>query len=379
MGPLAGIRVLEIRGIGPGPYAGMLLADMGAEVVVVERSAGTTGITIPAAADVAMRGKQSIAINLKTPEGVATLLTMVEQSDVLFEGFRPGVAEKLGIGPDVCLARNPKLIYGRITGWGQDGPLSQSAGHDINYISLTGSLAAIGGPDKPAVPLNLIGDYAGGSHFLVMGILAALLEVQRSGKGQVIDAAITDGSANLMALFHTLGSLGQWRPDRQSNLLDGGAPFYDVYETADAKHVSLGSLEPQFFAEFVRLAELDPDLFSQQHDVGRWPAQRQALNARFIEKTRDEWAQLFEGSNACVTPVLTHAEAPHHPHNHARQTYLEIGGVTQPAPAPRFSRTQHEAVTPPRREGSDTRAVLNRFGLADDEISTLIAKQAVME
>jgi len=374
MGPLAGFKVIEMKGIGPGPYAGQLLADMGAEVIVVERSSKPSGISIPAAMDISSRGKRNIALNLKSEEGLEALLKLVEGADALFEGFRPGVTERLGYGPDVCLARNPKLVYGRMTGWGQTGPLSHAAGHDINYISLTGSLAAIGKADAPVPPLNLIGDYAGGSLFLVMGMLAAMMEAQKSGKGQVVDTAITDGSASLMSMFYTLNSIGAWGTKRESNMLDGGTPFYGAYETSDAKFVSVGPLEPQFFAELVEKAGFPSHFIQDQHNAEKWPAMKAAFIETFKTKTRDEWAEIFEGSDACVAPVLNFKEAVDHPHNQARGTYIDIAGVQQPAPAPQFSRTVCDTPSAPRAEGSDTAEVLNDWGFSATEIDTL--KQA---
>ncbi len=371
MGPLAGIKVIEMKGIGPGPYAGMLLADMGAEVIVVERSSKPSSIANPSAFDPNSRGKKSIALNLKSEQGLETLLKLVEQADVLFEGFRPGVTERLGFGPDVCLSRNPALVYGRMTGWGQTGLLSHTAGHDINYISLTGSLAAIGDKGKPAVPLNLIGDYAGGSLFLVMGILAALLDARQSGKGQVVDAAITDGSASLMSMFHGMANLGQWQNSRQSNLLDGAAPFYDVYETADNRFISTGPIEPQFYAEFIEKAGLDKQFFGDQNNVEKWPEMKAELKKVIKTKTRDEWAAIFEGSDACCAPVLDYTEAPEHPHNQARQTYITINGMTQPGPAPKFSRSDCGQPEPPHSEGSDTESVLADLGFDQAAIDQL--------
>ncbi|MBT8140404.1 MAG: CoA transferase [Gammaproteobacteria bacterium] len=369
MGPLSGIKIIEIKGIGPGPYAGMLLADMGAEVIVVERSSQPGGIGLPTSNDPNSRGKRSIVLNLKTPEGVQALLKLVEQSDAIFEGYRPGVAERLGFGPDVCLARNPKIVFGRMTGWGQSGPLSKSAGHDINYISLTGSLAAMGTADKPMIPLNLVGDYAGGSLFLVMGMLASIIEAQRTGKGQVVDAAITDGSASLMSMFYGMTSLGAWQPKRASNMLDGAAHFYDTYTTSDNKHISVGAIEPQFYAELRRLAGLDEEAFDAQHDAAQWPALKEKMAAVIAQKTRDEWAAIFEGSDACVAPILDYTEAPSHPHNIARETYIELGGVMQPGTAPKFSGSTNNRPAPPVAEGSSTKAVLAELGYSNDEIA----------
>ena len=371
MGPLAGFRIIEIKGIGPGPYAGMLLADMGADVIVVERSSETVGIAVPAQKDVTSRGKRSIAIDIKNPAGLKTLLRLVETADVLFESFRPGVAERLGFGPELCHEINPKLVYGRLTGWGQHGPLANAAGHDINYISLTGALAAIGGREKPVPPLNLVGDYAGGSLFLVTGILAGLLEARQSGKGQVIDAAITDGSASLMSVFHGWKDIGFWNRERHANLLDGAAYHYDVYETADGKFVSIGALEPQFYALLVEKAGLDKDLFGKQAGPDQWPALKEQLAVVFKQRSRQEWCELLEGTDACFAPVLDFTEAPGHPHNHARGTYVTIGGVDQPAPAPRFSRSACELPGEPRAEGADTEAVLRESGFSDADIAQL--------
>ena len=372
MGPLAGVKVIEIKGIGPGPFAGMLLADMGAEVIVIERSSKGSGtVALPAAMDCNSRGKKSIALNLKTTAGAETLLRLVESADMLFEGFRPGVAERLGFGPEQCHARNPRLIYGRITGWGQTGPLAKTAGHDINYISLTGSLAAIGNPDKPTVPLNLVGDYAGGSMYLVMGMLAALYEAQRSGKGDVIDAAITDGSASLMSIFHSMDKLGSWVPERSSNMLDGPAPFYDTYETSDGRFVSIGSIEPQFYALLVEKTGVDPEAFANPYDKSQWPQMKERLIEVFKTKSQAQWCDLMEGTDLCFAPVLNYREAPAHPHNAARNTYIDIDGLTQPAPAPRFARSDCATPSSPSSEGSDTHEVLAQWGFSEQEIAAL--------
>ena len=377
MGPLAGIKLLEMKGIGPGPYAGMLLADMGAEVIVVERSNSSSSIAAPSKSDPNSRGKKSIALNLKSPEGLATLLKLIEQVDGIFEGFRPGVAERLGFGPDECLKRNPKIVFGRMTGWGQTGPLANSAGHDINYISLTGSLAAIGDSKKPIPPLNLVGDYAGGSMFLVMGMLAAIIHAQKTGEGQVIDTAITDGSASLMSMFHGMDNLGVWNTDRGSNLLDGAAHFYDVYETLDGKFVSIGSIEPQFYAELIEKANLDPERFAEQLNPAKWPELKATLIDVFKNKTREQWCEIMEGTDICFAPVLDYREAPHHPHNQARETYVDVGGVVQPAPAPRFSRSALEKPVAGSSEGADTESVLSRFGFQSAEIEALKAAGAI--
>ncbi len=357
-GPLSGIRVIEMKGIGPGPYAGMLLADLGAEVIVVEKSPVPSGLGAPSQKDIHSRGKRSVVIDLKSDAGLESLLTLVKSADVIFEANRPGVAERLGFGPDACLAKNPRIIYGRMTGWGQTGPLAGAAGHDINYISLVGALAAIGTAEKPVVPLNLIGDYAGGSLFLVVGILAALIEVRNSGKGQVIDAAITDGTASLMSIFHTLDSLQAWRPVRARNLLDGGAPFYDVYETADEKFISIGPLEPQFYQQLLALMKLSGEAFARQHDATRWAEQKRELAAAFRQQSRDYWCGLLEGTDVCFAPVLDYREAPLHPHNKARQTYIRVNDVVQPAPAPRFSRTPPDEPSAPVSPGADTAGIL---------------------
>ena len=376
MGPLAGVKIIELAGIGPGPFAGMMLADMGAEVISVERkSAAENSKPLP---DSFKRGKRSIALNLKSKEGIETLFNLISQADVLFEGFRPGVAERLGIGPDECLAKNPKLVYGRMTGWGQFGPLSHSAGHDINYISLTGALAGIGRVDeKPVPPLNLVGDFGGGGMFLVAGILAALFEAEKSGKGQVIDAAMTDGSAVLMSFFHSMHALGAWSPKPGVNLLDGGAHFYDTYETEDGKYVSIGSIEPQFYALLMEKAQLDPEIFGDQNNPANWMDLKAKLEIIFKSKTQAEWCELMEGTDVCFAPVLDFLEAPNHPHNKARETYIEVDGMVQPAPAPRFSRTVSEVKHGARADGSDTAAVLSDWGFTDDQVESLKAAGAL--
>ncbi len=378
MGPLAGIRVIELKGLGPGPYAGMLLADLGADVIVVERASRPAGIAIPSSQDVTSRGKRSIVLDIKKAEGLAALLRMLESANVLFEGFRPGVAERLGIGPEACHARNPALIYGRLTGWGQSGPLAPTAGHDINYISLSGALAAIGTAEKPVPPLNVVGDYAGGSLFLVVGVLAALLEAKDSGRGQVVDASVVDGSANLLSFFHGLQHYGQWSAQRRgSNLFDGGTCYYDVYETSDGKFLSVAPLEPQFYAEFVERAGLDESEFGEQGGPEQWEAVRGRLQAIIRTKSRDEWCEIFEGSDACVAPVLDFVEAPGHPHNVARDTYINVAGVVQPAPAPKFSRTACDTPAEPHAEGADTAEILSDYGFEAGEIDALRASGAI--
>ncbi|MCV2465095.1 CoA transferase, partial [Streptomyces sp. ICN988] len=331
-GPLTGVRVVELAGIGPGPFAAMLLADLGADVVRVDRPGGP-GLGIDPAHDVTNRNKRSVVVDLKAPDGPARVLDLAERADVLIEGYRPGVAERLGVGPGDCHARNPRLVYGRMTGWGQEGPLAQRAGHDIGYIALTGALGMIGAPDAPPpAPANLLGDYAGGSLYLVVGVLAALHHARASGTGQVVDAAIVDGTAHLSSMIHGMLAAGGWQDRRGANLLDGGCPFYGTYETADGRHMAVGALEPQFYAEFMRLLGI-PGLAPARDDMSRWPELRAAVAARFRSRTRDEWTAVFAGSDACTAPVLSLREAPHHPHLAARSTFTDHGGITQPAPA----------------------------------------------
>lgn len=373
MGPLAGLKVIEIKGIGPGPYAGMLLADLGAEVITVSRPSDASAL--PSEKDIACRGKLSIALDLKSDSGISTLLTLVEQADVLFEGFRPGVAERLGFGPETCQQRNPRLVYGRMTGWGQTGPLATSAAHDINYISLVGAQAAIGTADQPIPPLNLLGDFGGGSLFLVVGILSALFEAQKSGQGQVVDAAITDGVASLMGIAYSLSNIGAWS-SRGSNFIDGSAPYYTNYETADGKFVSVGPLEPHFYKLLIEKLDLDDSLVSAQGDSKRWPELRDQLATAFKSKTRDEWSAILEGTDVCFAPVLDIYEAPDHPHNKARETFINIDGNIQPAPAPRFSRSLPDLPSAPSPDGSDTRTVLADWGFSETAIQALIDKGA---
>ena len=370
MGPLNGFTVIELAGIGPAPMGGMMLADMGAEVIRIERA---NAADLKQLKDVSARGKKSVVLNLKQPEGVETLLRMVENADVLIDPYRPGVCEKLGIGPDVCLARNPRLVFARMTGWGQDGPLARAAGHDINYISLTGALFATGRRDeKPVPPLNLVGDMGGGGMLLVNGVLAALLEAANSGKGQVIDVAMVDGAAQLMWMFHGFEAVGAWdATQRESNLLDGAAHFYDTYECADGRYISLGSIEPQFYALLMQLADLPEAEFGNQHDAARWPEMTEKLAAVIKEKTQAEWCELMEGTDVCFAPVLSFTEAPSHPANVARKTYVEVDGVTQPAPAPRFSRTPSSVAHGPHGLGEDTVSTLSAMGFAESEIQSL--------
>jgi len=361
-GPLQGVRVVELAGIGPGPFAAMLLADLGADVIRVERPDGGLRLSRPEH-DLLNRGRRSVALDLKRPEHREAVLSLAQRADVLLEGFRPGVAERLGVGPEDCAARNARLVYGRVTGWGRDGPLAHTAGHDVGYVALAGALHQIGragGP--PQVPLNLLGDFAGGALYLVVGVLAALHEVERSGRGQVVDAAIVDGTAHLMTMIHGLLAGGRWREERGVNLLDTGAPFYDVYETADGRHLAVGALEPQFWQAFTeRLGVTDlPD----RDDPDQWPRLRTRLAETLATRTLAEWVDVFADTDACVAPVLTPSESAAHPHLVARGTYVEAEGVLQAAPAPRFSRTPATLSTPPHRSGTDTVEALRDWGVA---------------
>ncbi|RDD85847.1 CaiB/BaiF CoA-transferase family protein [Streptomyces parvulus] len=361
-GPLSGVRVVELAGIGPGPFAAMLLADLGADVVRVDRPGGP-GLGIDPAHDVTNRNKRSVLVDLKAPDGPERVLDLAERADVLIEGYRPGVAERLGVGPEPCHARNPRLVYGRMTGWGQRGPLAERAGHDIGYIALTGTLGMIGDPGRPpAVPANLLGDYAGGSLYLVVGVLAALHHARATGTGQVVDAAIVDGTAHLSSMIHGMLAAGAWQDRRGANLLDGGCPFYGTYETADGGHMAVGALEPRFYAEFTDLLGL-PATAPARDDPARWPELRAAVAERFASRTRDEWTDVFADSDACVAPVLTLREAPHHPHLAARGTFTDHDGLTQPAPAPRFSATPTAVRTGPVLPGADTDAVARDWDL----------------
>ena len=376
MGPLSGISVVEMAGIGPGPFAGMMLADLGATVIRVDRlSAGGGGALVGMSvgrADVVSRGRRSIAVDLKSAEGVELVLKLVDSADVLIEGFRPGVMERLGLSPDVCLERNPRLVFGRMTGWGQDGPLARAAGHDINYISLTGALAAIGRHgEAPVPPLNLVGDYGGGGMLLAYGVVAALLSAARTGAGQVVDAAMVDGSALLMAQFYGMTALGRWTDERGSNLLDTGAPFYDVYPCADGGYVAVGPLEPHFFAILLERLEIDDIDVATQYDPRSWPVLRLRLAQEFSSRTRAASQELFEGVDGCVTPVLSMSEAPLHPHNVARGTFVTRDDVVQPAPAPRFSATPAQLELPPPAVGEHTDAVLAELGLSGDDVLKL--------
>jgi len=379
-GPLAGIKVLEVAGIGPGPFCGMMLADMGADVIRIDR-AGNVKERYPSQPplDVLARGRRSVGVDLKHPEGVETVLKMVEQADVLIEGFRPGVMERLGLGPDVCLGRNPKLIFGRMTGWGQEGPMAQAAGHDINYIALAGALEPIGRMGQnPVPPLNLVGDFGGGGMFLAFGIASALVERASSGQGQVVDAAMVDGASTLMGFFHGMKAMGAHGPGgRGTNILDTGAHFYDTYETSDGKYISLGSIEPQFYAELLEKLGLSDDDLPQQMDKSGWPLLKARFETLFKTQTRDQWCAQMEGTDICFAPVLSMDEAPNHPHIKHRKTFVEFHGLTQPAPSPRFSRTPAELDLPPAHAGQHTDAVLASFGFSGDEIAKLKDGKAI--
>ncbi len=379
MGPLNGIKVIEIAGIGPGPFCAMVLADLGAEVIRVDRANGVAD-DFPAdpPRDILNRGRKSIGVDLKSPEGVETILRLVESADALIEGFRPGVAERLGIGPDECMGRNPKLVYGRMTGWGQTGSYAPMAGHDINYISLSGVLSTLGRAGEPPVPpINLVGDFGGGGMLLALGVCAALVETGNSGEGQVIDAAMTDGSALLATMIHGFIASGIWNDERGTNMLDTGAPFYDVFECADGEYISIGSIEPQFYAELMRITELGDAGLAAQHDRGNWTDNKSRIAAAIKEKTRAEWVELMEGSDVCFAPVLSPQEAYVHPHNVERETFVEVAGVMQPAPAPRFSRTPGAISSPPPHAGQHTEEILSGWGFSSDDIQALQSSGAV--
>jgi alpha-methylacyl-CoA racemase len=372
MGPLSGVRVVEVAGIGPGPFCAMLLADLGAEVVRVDRAAAAGGDPDAARYDVLNRGRRSIAVDLKADGGAEVVLRLVAQADALLEGFRPGVAERLGIGPAECLARNRRLVYGRMTGWGQDGPLAASAGHDITYAAVGGALAHIGRVDQlPTPPLNLVADFGGGGMLLALGLLAGLLHVQRTGEGQVVDAAMVDGTALLMAPFFGASAVGFWSDERGTNLLDSGAPFYDVYRCADGEEIAVGAIEPQFFAALLAVLGLAPGSLPEQNDQARWPELRAALTWAFAGRPRSEWLERAEGRDACLAPVLTMQQAASHPHVQVRGTILERDGVPQPAPAPRFSATPAQLDRPPAVPGQHTDEVLLEWGFATDEVDAL--------
>ena len=373
-GPLKGLTVIEMAGLGPVPLAGLMLSELGADVVRIERlAAGEQFIDIPDAFNLDRLGRRIIKIDLKAERGTSLVLQMVANADVLLEGFRPGAMERLGLGPDVCHETRPELVYGRMTGFGQSGPLSLHAGHDLTYLAYSGVLHAIGpNTGKPVPPLNLVADYGGGTMFLIMGVLAALFESSRSGKGQIVDAAMIDGVSMLAAPFHSFLAAGIWQDRRGSNLLDGGAPFYDTYQTADGKHVAVACLEPRFFTEFVRIGGLDPGFVKRQYDVSRWSELREAIAALFRTRSRDEWAVVFEPTDACVAPVLSLIEARGHPHNVERATHVTSGKFERPAPAPRFSRTPGAASAPPDASGADVGDILSRFGIGDTEAARLV-------
>jgi len=372
-GPLEGLKIVEMVGIGPAPFCAMMLADMGAEVIRVDRPGNASPVAPEDSRfDVTARNRRSIAIDLKKPQGAETVLALIDRADAVIEGFRPGVMERLGLGPDTCLARNPRLVYGRMTGWGQQGPLAHAAGHDINYIALSGALHAIGRPgEPPVVPLNYIGDFGGGGMLLAFGLLCALLESRRSGKGQVVDAAMTDGAALLSAMMYGFRADRSMSNQRGENLLDGGAHFYNTYACADGKYVSIGSIEPQFYAQLIELCGIDDPAFHAQRDPHGWPMLKYRLSDVFKTKTRDEWCALMEGTDVCFAPVLDWDEAPRHAHNRARETFVQVAGVTQPAPAPRFSRTPAAVPAAPSAPGADGPDVLRDWGfdrLAIDEL-----------
>ena len=379
MGPLQGLTIIEISGIGPGPFAAMLLADMGADVIRVERPGGTmfTAAQNPKL-DFLNRNKRCISVNLKERDGVDTVLTLLEKADALLEGNRPGVMERLGLGPDICLARNPALVYGRMTGWGQEGPMAREAGHDINYVALSGALHGIGRVgEKPAIPLNLVGDFGGGGLMLAYGMVCALLEAKGSGKGQIVDAAMIDGAATLMASTFAANQAGFWSDERGANLLDSGSHFYEVYETADGKYISLGSIEPQFYAALLNKLGDDGKHFENQFDMGNWPQMKIKMAEVIKRKTRDEWDKIFAGEDVCYAPVLSMSEVRHHPHHQARGTFIDDGDVWQPAPAPRFSRTNGELRCAAATIGEHTKEVLREFGFSDEEIKERLESGAI--
>ena len=378
MGPLSGFKIIELAGIGPGPFCGMMLADMGAEVIRVERFSAAADSAATAPKDILARNRRSIAVDLKSPAGIETVKRLIEGADALFEGFRPGVTERLGLGPDQCLERNERLVYGRMTGWGQDGPMAQAAGHDINYIGLAGALHAMGrAGEKPVPPLNLVGDFGGGGMLLAYGLVCALLEVSKSGKGQVVDAAMIDGTSALMAMFYSMSASGRFHLERGTNLLDGGAHFYDTYRTKDDEHICIGSIEPQFYALLIEKAGLDAEKFAPQMDESQWPELKAELTNVFLTKTRAQWCELMEGTDVCFAPVLNLQEAAEHPHSKARNSYLQVDGVLQHAPAPRFSRTKAGEVKGARVPGEDSRAVLQEFGFSDAEVGQLEGDQVI--
>lgn len=374
-GPLSGLKVVEFAGIGPGPFCGMLLSDLGADVVRIDRKG--QGRASPA--DITSRGRRSIGLDLKNPSAIETCLKLMEGADAIFEGFRPGVMERLGLGPDVALKRNPKLVYGRMTGWGQFGPYANAAGHDMNYIAITGALHAIGTNDKPVPPLNLVGDFGGGALYLAFGLLAGVLNARQTGQGQVIDCAMSDGAASLMSMFYGFKASGMWKEERRANLLDGGAHFYDTYQCADGKWISIGSIEPQFYALLLEKTGINDPAFAAQMDRGVWNDLREKLAHVIAQKSQTEWCEIMDATDVCFAPVLDLDEAPRHPHNVARETFLELGGVVQPAPAPRFSVTPGAVQGPPPAIGAHDREALGDWGFSAAEIDGLKASGALAE
>jgi len=372
-GPLSGLKIVEFAGIGPGPFCGMLLSDLGADVVRIDRK----GPGRDSKTDIGGRGRRSVAMDLKSPAAIETCLTLFESADVVFEGFRPGVMERLGLGPDIALKRNPKLVYGRMTGWGQFGPYAQAAGHDMNYIAISGALSAIGMKDKPVPPLNLVGDFGGGALYLAFGLMAGVIHARATGQGQVVDCAMSDGAASLMAMFYGMKAAGVWTDDRRANMLDGGAHFYDTYQCSDGEWIAIGSIEPQFYALLLEKTGITDPAFKSQMDRSLWPELREKLAAVIATKTRDQWCEIMEGTDVCFGPVLDLDEAPKHPHNVARQTFVEVAGVVQPAPAPRFSATPGAVAGPPPRIGEHTQTALQSWGLTAAEIAKLEAVGAI--
>jgi len=378
MGPLAGIKIIEFAGLGPAPFCAMMLSDLGAEIIRIDRKSSRPETITTRPGNPVDRGRRSLAVDLKRPEGIALVLKLIAQADALLEGFRPGVMERLGLGPDVCLAQNRRLVYGRMTGWGQTGPLAQAAGHDINYIALTGALHAMGrAGEPPAPPLNLVGDYGGGGMLLAVGVLAALLETRTSGKGQIIDAAMTDGSATLMTLFYGMKAAGLWSSQRSANLLDGAAHFYDTYACSDGRFIAIGAIEPQFYALLLELCNIEDPDFSRQMNPASWPQLKDKLTTLFKTRSRQQWCELMEGTDVCFAPVLDMEEAPQHPHNKARETFITRDGVVQPAPAPRFSRTVSEVQHSPARPGEHSKQILLDWGFNADELRDLEAAAAI--
>jgi alpha-methylacyl-CoA racemase len=366
-GPLTGLKIVEFAGIGPGPFCGMLLSDLGADVVRIDRR----GPSRTGPGDITARGRRSVALDLKTPEAVETCLKLMDAADAAFEGFRPGVMERLGLGPDVALKRNPRLVYGRMTGWGQFGPYAHAAGHDMNYIAITGALGAIGTKEKPVPPLNLVGDFGGGALYLAFGLLAGVIQARETGTGQVIDCAMTDGAASLMAMFYGFKAQGVWREERRANLLDGGAHFYDTYQCADGKWISIGSIEPQFYAQLLEKTGINDPAFAGQMKRDQWGGLHDKLAAAIGQKTQAEWCEIMDGTDVCFAPVLDLDAAPKHPHNVARQTFIDLDGVIQPAPAPRFSATPGAVQGPPPAIGAHDREALSDWGFSEAEIDSL--------